>query len=97
MGEWKSKGLWAGEALDSSGILGSLPLAVQWLGLTERNHGCLLRESAQGLGVAGSSRGAPFGGRQRVVGGRPAPLPGSIAAVGGPAPGGGGLRLCLGF
>lgn len=84
-------GLWPGGTLGGSGVWGSLPLAVQWLGLTEGDHGRLLRESAQGLGMAGSGRGGPLGGWQRVVGGGPAPLPGSIAAIGGPAPRGGGF------
>lgn len=75
----------------------TLPLAVQGLGLPEGDHRGLLRGPAQGLGVAGGGWRGPLGGWQRVVGCGPAPLPGSIAAVWGPAPGSHALRLCLGL
>lgn len=76
---------------------GSLPLAVQGLGLPKGDHGGLLWGPAQGLGVARGGRSSPLGGWQRVVGGGPAPLPRRIAAVGGPASGGHALRLRLGL
>ena len=79
------------------GVGVSLPLAVQGLGLPEGDHGGLLRGPAQGLGVSGGGGGGPLGGRERVVGRGSTPLPGSIAAVGGPAPRGQALRLGLGL
>lgn len=76
---------------------GPLPLAVQGLGLPEGDHGGLLWRPAQGLGVARGGWSGPLGGWQRVVGRGPAPLPGRVAAVGGPAPRGQALRLGLGL
>jgi hypothetical protein len=90
---------WVWEAGDGEAEIhwGSLPLAVQWLGLPEGDHGGLLRGPAQGLGMARVCWGVPLGSWQGVVGRRPTPLPGCVAAVGGPAPGSGAFWLGFGL